>query len=92
MLRSPVTRILSYLFTAFLRVLETLKNVNLLLSSGGLYTNIINHFLFGIISSNESLRNTGFKIVYSLNSGPSEGFRYWKVNEKEGHLRRWNIP
>ena len=54
MLRSPVTRILSYLFTALLRVLETsLKNVSLLLSIRGLYANIIDHFLFEIVSSTE---------------------------------------
>ena len=53
MLRSPVTSILSNLFTALLRVLETsLKNVSLLLSTGGLYANI-NHFLFEIVSSKE---------------------------------------
>ena len=54
MLRSPVTRILSYLLTALLRVLETsLKDVSLLLSFGGLYANIINHFLLEIVSSIE---------------------------------------
>ena len=45
MLRSPVTRILSYLFTALLRVLETsLKNFSLLPSIESLYANIMNHF------------------------------------------------
>ena len=54
MLRLPVTRILSYLLTALLRVLETsLKDVSLLLSFGGLYANIINHFLLEIVSSIE---------------------------------------
>ena len=45
MLRSPVTRILSYLFTALLRVLETsLKNFSLLPSIESLYANMMNHF------------------------------------------------
>ena len=54
MLRLFVTRILAYLFTDLLRVLQTsLKTVRLLLLIGGLYSNIMNHFLFEIGSSKE---------------------------------------
>ena len=56
MLRSPLMRILAYLFTLLLRVLKTsLKNVGLLLTLGGLYANIMNHFLFEIVSSIERI-------------------------------------
>ena len=58
MLRSLVTRILSYSFIALLRFLETsLKNVTLLLSIRGLYANIRNHFLFEIVSSKEKVKS-----------------------------------